>query len=163
MVGGKRVASSQNRFACGGASFSAIEVLNGDLDFTVRPKPFFLRLEGRVYDLTHRLNTMRKEDGLAITDRIVLTDMTFQARHGVGSWEKVQLQRFEIDVELQEVDAGWSLVHRGLQCRKGTGRHSLWPWERSVSGLRVCPPRSRRRQPSSCLPRCKHRRFGDRR
>ena len=36
-----------------------------------------------------------------MTDRIVLNDMTFQARHGVGSWEKVQLQRFEIDVELQ--------------------------------------------------------------
>jgi dihydroneopterin aldolase len=36
-----------------------------------------------------------------MTDRIVLSDMTFQARHGVGSWEKVQLQRFEIDVELQ--------------------------------------------------------------
>jgi hypothetical protein len=29
-----------------------------------------LRQEGRVYDLTHRLNTMRKESGLALTDRI---------------------------------------------------------------------------------------------
>ncbi|MDQ2967793.1 MAG: isoleucine--tRNA ligase [Actinomycetota bacterium] len=29
-----------------------------------------LRKEGRVYDLTHRLNTMRKEAGLALTDRI---------------------------------------------------------------------------------------------
>src|SRR2546422_1126178 len=29
-----------------------------------------LRQEGRVYDLTHRLNTMRKEAGLALTDRI---------------------------------------------------------------------------------------------
>jgi isoleucyl-tRNA synthetase len=29
-----------------------------------------LRLEGRVYDLTHRLNTMRKEAGLALTDRV---------------------------------------------------------------------------------------------
>ncbi|MGZ4401481.1 MAG: isoleucine--tRNA ligase [Gaiellaceae bacterium] len=28
-----------------------------------------LRLEGRVYDLTHQLNTMRKEAGLALTDR----------------------------------------------------------------------------------------------
>jgi isoleucyl-tRNA synthetase len=26
--------------------------------------------EGRVYDLTHQLNTMRKEAGLALTDRI---------------------------------------------------------------------------------------------
>jgi isoleucyl-tRNA synthetase len=29
-----------------------------------------LRKEGRVYDLTHRLNTLRKEAGLALTDRI---------------------------------------------------------------------------------------------
>jgi isoleucyl-tRNA synthetase len=32
-----------------------------------------LELEGRVYDLVHAVNTMRKEQGLAITDRIVLT------------------------------------------------------------------------------------------
>jgi isoleucyl-tRNA synthetase len=32
-----------------------------------------LELEGRVYDLVHTVNTMRKEQGLAITDRIVLT------------------------------------------------------------------------------------------
>ncbi len=31
-----------------------------------------LRQEGRVYDLTHQLNTMRKEAGLALTDRIRL-------------------------------------------------------------------------------------------
>jgi isoleucyl-tRNA synthetase len=29
-----------------------------------------LRLEGRVYDLTHQLNTMRKEAGLTLTDRV---------------------------------------------------------------------------------------------
>ena len=32
-----------------------------------------LRLEGRVLDLIHRLNTMRKEAGLALTDRISVT------------------------------------------------------------------------------------------
>jgi isoleucyl-tRNA synthetase len=32
-----------------------------------------LRLEGRVLDLIHRLNTMRKDAGLALTDRIVVT------------------------------------------------------------------------------------------
>ena len=31
-----------------------------------------LRLEGRVYDLIHRVNTLRKEQGLALTDRIDL-------------------------------------------------------------------------------------------
>ena len=32
-----------------------------------------LRLEGRVYDLVHAVNEMRKEHGLALTDRITLT------------------------------------------------------------------------------------------
>lgn len=35
-----------------------------------------------------------------MTDRIVLADMTFQARHGVNPSEKVDLQRFEVDIEL---------------------------------------------------------------
>jgi len=35
-----------------------------------------------------------------MTDRIVLADMTFQARHGVAAHEKVGPQRFEVDVEL---------------------------------------------------------------
>lgn len=35
-----------------------------------------------------------------MTDRIVLAGMAFQARHGVNDWEKVQPQRFEVDVEL---------------------------------------------------------------
>ncbi|MGH3039089.1 MAG: DUF5915 domain-containing protein, partial [Gaiellaceae bacterium] len=40
------------------------------LDIRLDPE---LELEGRVYDLVHAVNTMRKEQGLAITDRIVLT------------------------------------------------------------------------------------------
>jgi len=35
-----------------------------------------------------------------MTDRVVLADMAFQARHGVNDWEKVDSQRFEVDVEL---------------------------------------------------------------
>ena len=35
-----------------------------------------------------------------MTDRIVLSNMAFQARHGVAEWEKVEDQRFEVDVEL---------------------------------------------------------------
>ena len=35
-----------------------------------------------------------------MSDRIVLSGMTFQARHGVAGWEKVEAQRFEVDVEL---------------------------------------------------------------
>ena len=37
------------------------------------------------------------------SDRIVLAGMVFLARHGVNDWEKVEEQRFEVDVEL-EVD-----------------------------------------------------------
>ncbi|HXG25577.1 MAG TPA: dihydroneopterin aldolase [Candidatus Binatia bacterium] len=35
-----------------------------------------------------------------MTDRVVLANMAFQARHGVNDWEKVTPQRFEVDVEM---------------------------------------------------------------
>jgi len=35
-----------------------------------------------------------------VSDRIILSGMAFQARHGVLDWEKLQPQRFEVDVEL---------------------------------------------------------------
>ena len=35
-----------------------------------------------------------------MTDRIVLSNMAFQARHGVLDREKEEAQRFEVDVEL---------------------------------------------------------------
>jgi dihydroneopterin aldolase len=35
-----------------------------------------------------------------MSDRIILAGMAFQARHGVNDWEKVDAQRFEVDVEL---------------------------------------------------------------
>ena len=35
-----------------------------------------------------------------MTDRIVLAGMAFRARHGVEAREKLELQRFEVDVEL---------------------------------------------------------------
>ena len=35
-----------------------------------------------------------------MTDRVVLAGMAFQARHGAHDWEKVEAQRFEVDVEL---------------------------------------------------------------
>ena len=40
------------------------------LDTSITPE---LELEGRVLDLIRRINVMRKEAGLEITDRIVLT------------------------------------------------------------------------------------------
>jgi 7,8-dihydroneopterin aldolase/epimerase/oxygenase len=35
-----------------------------------------------------------------MTDRVVLAGMVFLARHGVNDREKVEEQRFEVDVEL---------------------------------------------------------------
>jgi dihydroneopterin aldolase len=35
-----------------------------------------------------------------MTDRIVLADLTFFARHGVEPWEKLEEQAFNVDVEL---------------------------------------------------------------
>jgi len=35
-----------------------------------------------------------------MTDRIILTDMRFEARHGVHDWERHEAQAFEVDVEL---------------------------------------------------------------
>lgn len=35
-----------------------------------------------------------------MSDRIVLANMAFQGRHGVHDFEKVEAQRFEVDVEL---------------------------------------------------------------
>ena len=56
-----------------------------------------LRLEGRVLDLIHRLNTMRKEAGLALTDRISVilpeSDADLLAH---GSWIKEEVLATEI-------------------------------------------------------------------
>ena len=35
-----------------------------------------------------------------MSDRIVLTNMVFSGRHGVGEEERAEAQRFEVDVEL---------------------------------------------------------------
>jgi 7,8-dihydroneopterin aldolase/epimerase/oxygenase len=57
-----------------------------------------------------------------MTDRIVLTGMAFQARHGVNDWEKERAQRFEVDVELEldllaagrSDDLGRTVDYRGV-------------------------------------------------
>jgi 7,8-dihydroneopterin aldolase/epimerase/oxygenase len=35
-----------------------------------------------------------------MSDRVVLAGLEFLARHGVNDWEKVEPQRFEVDLEL---------------------------------------------------------------
>ena len=57
-----------------------------------------LRLEGRVYDLIHHVNTLRKEQGLALTDRITLTLPRAEAdllEH--GAWIKKETLAVAID------------------------------------------------------------------
>ena len=53
-----------------GWSVASDEGVTVALDTTVDPE---LELEGRVYDLIHTLNSMRKEQGLQLTDRIAVT------------------------------------------------------------------------------------------
>jgi isoleucyl-tRNA synthetase len=60
-----------------------------------------LLLEGRVYDLIRKVNTMRKDEGLELTDRIVLmvpqTEAELVAQH--GDWIKGEVLAVEIRVD----------------------------------------------------------------
>ena len=57
-----------------------------------------LLLEGRVYDLIHQVNALRRSEGLALTDRIVLTlpqsETELVERH--GDWIKDEVLAVEI-------------------------------------------------------------------
>ena len=58
-----------------------------------------LELEGRVYDLIHTLNWMRKEQGLELTDRIAVTlpqaDADLVERH--ADWIKAEVLAVSLD------------------------------------------------------------------
>jgi len=68
------------------------------LDLALDPE---LELEGRVYDLIRQVNTMRKDEGLALTDRIVLTvpaaESELVERH--GDWIKGEVLATEIRLD----------------------------------------------------------------
>ena len=57
--------------------------------------------EGRVYELIHTVNTLRKESGLELTDRIVVTlpasDADLVERH--GEWIKSEVLAVSIEAE----------------------------------------------------------------
>jgi isoleucyl-tRNA synthetase len=57
-------------------------------------------LEGEAYELIHRVNTLRKEEGFELTDRIVLTVPAAQReladRH--GEWIAREVLATSIDV-----------------------------------------------------------------
>jgi isoleucyl-tRNA synthetase len=81
-----------------GWSVAAAEGVTVALDLTLDPE---LELEGRVYDLIRQVNTMRKDEGLALTDRIVLTvppaESELVERH--GDWIKGEVLATEIRVD----------------------------------------------------------------
>lgn len=56
-----------------------------------------LELEGRVYDLVHTVNGMRKEQGLEITDRIVLTLPAGEDLEAFEDWIKSETLAVEIE------------------------------------------------------------------
>ena len=68
------------------------------LDTAVDPE---LELEGRVYDLIHTLNSMRKEQGLELTDRITVTlpaaDADLVERH--AEWIKAEVLAVSLDTD----------------------------------------------------------------
>jgi isoleucyl-tRNA synthetase len=85
----------------GGREGSAIASANGvtvELDTTLDDE---LLLEGRVYDLIRQVNTMRKEEGLELTDRIVLTlpatESDLVEQH--GDWLKDEVLAVEIRLD----------------------------------------------------------------
>jgi isoleucyl-tRNA synthetase len=68
------------------------------LDTTLDPE---LELEGRVYDLIHTLNSMRKEQGLELTDRITVTlpqaDADLVAEH--ADWIKAEVLAVSLETD----------------------------------------------------------------
>jgi isoleucyl-tRNA synthetase len=65
-----------------------------------------LEQEGRTYDLIHALNALRKERGLELTDRIVITlpqsDADLAERH--GDWIKAETLAIELRVDHGAID-----------------------------------------------------------
>jgi len=81
-----------------GWSVAAAEGVTVALDMSLDDE---LLLEGRVYELIHRVNSMRKDEGLEVTDRIVLTlpatESELVAQH--GDWIKDEVLAVEIRVD----------------------------------------------------------------
>jgi len=65
-----------------------------------------LEQEGRVYDLIHAVNALRKERGLELTDRIVATlprsDADLAEKH--GDWIKAETLAVELRVDHGDLD-----------------------------------------------------------
>jgi len=81
-----------------GWSVAAAERVTVALDTSLDDE---LLLEGRVYDLIRRVNTMRKDEGLELTDRIVLTVPATESEliEAHGDWIKSEVLAVEIRVD----------------------------------------------------------------
>ena len=81
-----------------GAAVASADGVTVALDTRLDPE---LELEGRVYDLIRRVNSMRRDEGFELTDRIVLTvpasESELVARH--GDWIKDEVLAVEIRVD----------------------------------------------------------------
>ena len=82
------------------------------LDTTVDSE---LELEGRVYDLIHTLNSMRKEQGLELTDRIAVTlpaaDADLVERH--AEWIKAEVLAVSLETDGVEAPQIAKVAHSG--------------------------------------------------
>ena len=85
------------RTAAGSFAIAEEDGITVALDTEIDPE---LELEGRVYDLIHTLNSMRKEQGLELTDRI---EVTLPAEHADllahADWIKSEVLAVSIDAD----------------------------------------------------------------
>ena len=86
-----------------------------------------------------------------MSDRIVLANMRFMARHGVHDWEQREPQPFEVDVELHR-DLRRAGIDDDLAATVDYGPVYATV-QRIVDGRRSsCSRRSPRRSPTRCSP-----------
>ncbi|HET9214514.1 MAG TPA: isoleucine--tRNA ligase [Gaiellaceae bacterium] len=81
------------RAAPEGWTLAESDSLSVALDVRLDPE---LEAEGRVYDLVHTVNSMRREQGLELTDRIVLTLPDGDDLERFGDWIKSETLAVEI-------------------------------------------------------------------
>jgi isoleucyl-tRNA synthetase len=90
-----------------GWSVAAADGVTVALDLELDPE---LELEGRVYDLIRRVNMLRKERGLELTDRIVLTlpgsQSELLSRHADWIKDEVLATEIRVDGELSIAKSG---------------------------------------------------------
>ncbi len=82
------------RAAPEGWTLAESDSLSVALDLRLDPE---LEAEGRVYDLVHTVNSMRREQGLELTDRIVLTLPDGDDLERFGDWIKSETLAVEIE------------------------------------------------------------------